>query len=225
MEDGKVDSLGAKRHSVSVVSWRRTPRNRHRRPRKRDWKKCAPVVMILAILAIIGTRHSLASATGPGVHASLSQLSGSARFGVTQGDAPASRARSTPRRQQSSGISAITNPASPDSRHMRESTPPPVTSAVTPPVRTSTSATSAVTSPDSPPASVSSPVTSRGRIPVSGLSSAAESAVTRATPAVTPATPAAASSPAAAATAAATGVPVTSGLLGVVGALVGLLGL
>lgn len=202
MEDGKVDSWGDEPSSVFLVFRRRTPRNKHKKPRKRNWTKSGPVVIILAVLAITGTsyylsRHSLTSAAGPagrlGVHASPSQLSGSASFGEEQGPAP--RVRSTPDHgQQSSGISAIPSPAPPDPGHTRQFTPPVMRSPFTAPSSTPTPTLRFTASP------------------------AAE-------PAVTPATPAARSSSPAAETAAAAVIKITSTALGAVGAAAAIAGI
>jgi|SRR6266568_2098226 len=181
MEDGNVDSLGAKPRSVSTVSCRKAPRNKHEKPRKRDWKKWAPVVMIAAVVVIIGTRHGTAPAAGAGVHVSLSQLSGNASVSGTQGNAPASGAGSAPRRQQASGVSAITRSVSPDSGQVRQFTPPPVTSPFTSPARgpapsLSPAAAPAVT-PAAPAAASSPPAAKTAAAAVIKITSAALGAV------------------------------------------------
>lgn len=204
MGDGKVDSWGEEPSSVFLVFRRKTPRNKHKKPRKCNWRKSSPVVIILAVLAITGTsyylsRPSLTSAAGPavrlGVHASPSQLSGSASFGEEQGNAPAPRTHFTPNyRRQSSGISAIPSPAPPDPGHTRQFTPPVMRSPFTVP---SSAPTSTLSFPARPTAE----------------------------PAVTPATPAARSSSPAAETATAAVINVTSTALGAVGAAAAIVGL
>jgi hypothetical protein len=208
MEDGKVDSWGEKPSGVFLVFRRSAPRNKHKKPRKRNWRKSGPVVIILAVLAITGTsyylsRHSLTSAAGPagrlGVHVSPSQLSGSASFGEEPGSAPALRARSTPHyRQQSSGTSAIPSPAAPAAGHTRQFTPPVMRSPIAAP-----------SSAPTPTLSFTSRPTARPAVE----------------PAVTPATPTARSSSPAAETATAAVIGVTSTALGAVGAAAAIVGL
>jgi hypothetical protein len=158
MEDGKVDSSGEEPSSVSWVFRKRPPRNKHKKPRERNWRKWSPVVIILAVLAIVGTpyylsRHSLTPAAGPagpaghpGVQVPPSQLSRSVILGEEQGHAPARRTRSTlQRNQQSSGISAIPGPASPGpTRHVtsppRKSPAPALSPAAAPAVTPATPA-------------------------------------------------------------------------------------
>jgi hypothetical protein len=208
MEDGKVDSSGAEKPSVFLVLRRRTPRNKHKKPRKYNWRKSGPVVIILAVLAITGTsyylsRPSLTSAAVPAgrldVHAFPSHLSGSASFGEEHGSAPVLRARSTPNyRQQSSGITAIPSPAPPNPGPTRQFTPPPTRS------------------PFPPRGSTLTPTLSFTARPAAGPATEAP---------VTPATPAPGSSSPATGTAAAAVVGVTSTALGAVGAAAAIVGL
>jgi hypothetical protein len=217
MEDDTVDSLGAEPSSVYRVFWRRPPRNKHKKPRKLNWRTSGPVVIILAILAITGTRYYLSRhssmpaadpAGQPVVHASPSPLSGSASFGAEPGNAPAPWARSMPYyRQQSSGISALTSPVPPssgppDPRHARQFTPPLVRSSFT--------------APSGPPWPTLRPA----------ARPTAEPTVTAATSAATSAaTPAAASSKPATETAAAAVINITSTTLGAVGAAAAIVGI
>jgi hypothetical protein len=222
MEDGKVDSLGAEPASVFRVFWRRSPRNKHKKPRKLNRRTSGPVVIILAILAITGTpyylsRHSSTPAADPAGHpvvdASPSPLSGSASFGAEQGSAPAPWARFAPHdRQPSSGIRALPSPVPlspvplspgpPDSGHARQLTPP------------------LVRSPFTAPSGTPWPTLRPAARP------AAEPAVTAATPAATTAaTSAARSSKPATETAAAAVINITSTTLGAVGAAAAIVGI
>jgi hypothetical protein len=214
MEDGKVESWGAELSSVFLILRRRTAAKKHKKPRKRNWRKSAPVVVILAVLAVTGTsyylsRPAMTSAVRPAgrlvVQASPSQLSGSASFGEPRGGAPGS----TPQyRQQSSGISAITGLASPDPGHAGQFTPPVMWSPATTPGSTPTSTLSFTSRP-----------------PATSAVTAPTSAVSPATSAVTAASPAAGNSSPAPGTPTGAVLGATSTAVGAVGAAAAILGL